>query len=140
VLNTRRGEIYQREAERARAALDLRQTEIAIQQDVSAALGRLTAARRWVETYGSLVVPQAQKNLEAMQQLFVKGDPGVDVLRVLDLRRKLLKARDGYLDALWEVSQARADVAAAVGDPTPVLTGGEPPPVPQPPAAPPAKP
>jgi cobalt-zinc-cadmium efflux system outer membrane protein len=125
VFNTRRGEIYQREAEQARAALELRQTEMAIQQDLAAALGRLNAARRWVETYRNLVVPQAQKSLDAMQQLFVKGEPGVDVLRVVDLRRKLLKARDGYLDALWEVRQAQADVATAIGDPTPVVVTGE---------------
>jgi hypothetical protein len=68
-----------------------------------------------------------------MQQLFIKGDPGVDVLRVVDLRRKLLKARDGYLDALWEVTQARADVAAAVGDPTQALATEEISQVPPPP-------
>jgi outer membrane protein TolC len=41
----------------------------------------------------------------------------VDVLRVIDVRRKLLRARDSYLDALWAVSQARADLLAATGEP-----------------------
>jgi outer membrane protein TolC len=36
---------------------------------------------------------------------------------VIDIQRKLLKARDGYLDAQFELSQAQADLANAVGDP-----------------------
>ena len=41
----------------------------------------------------------------------------VDVSKLNEARRKLLKTWDGYLDALWEVTQAEADLAAAVGDP-----------------------
>jgi len=119
VFNTRQGEIYQREAERARAALDLRQVEVTIRQDLAAALARLNAARRWAETYRSQVLPEFEKSLDAIQRLFAKGEPSADVLRVLDVRRKLLKAREAYLDALWEVRQAQADLAAAVGDPLP---------------------
>jgi outer membrane protein TolC len=40
-----------------------------------------------------------------------------DFLKVMDVRRKLLQARGGYLDALYELRQARNDLAAAVGDP-----------------------
>ena len=50
------------------------------------------------------------------RRLFAAGEPSVDVLRLIDARKRLLRARDGYLDALWELSQARADLAAAVGD------------------------
>jgi cobalt-zinc-cadmium efflux system outer membrane protein len=125
VLNTRRGEVYQREAERAKAALELRQVEVTIQQDLAAALARLYAARPWAETYRDELLPELKKSLNATERLFDAGDPGVDTLRVLDFRRKLLKAQDAYLDALWEVSQARADIAAAVGDPTIALTGRE---------------
>jgi len=45
------------------------------------------------------------------------GDPNVNIIHVVEPRRKTLKVRDGYLDALWELRQARADLAAAVGDP-----------------------
>ena len=34
------------------------------------------------------------------------------------VRRKLIQARDGTLDAEFEISQALANLAAAVGDPT----------------------
>jgi hypothetical protein len=40
----------------------------------------------------------------------------MDLARVIDIRRRLLRARDMYLDALFEQSQAQVDLAAAVGD------------------------
>jgi outer membrane protein TolC len=52
-----------------------------------------------------------------MAQLFEAGDQGVDVLRVIGVQRNLLQSADAYLDARFEVSQASADLAAAVGDP-----------------------
>jgi outer membrane protein TolC len=117
VVNVHRGEIRQRQAERDRAALEVRQVEIQVQQDVAAALARLKDALAWAELYRTRVIPDLRKGLSEVEQLLDAGDPKVDLLRVLDLRRKLLAAQDGYLDALWEISQARADLAAAVGDP-----------------------
>jgi cobalt-zinc-cadmium efflux system outer membrane protein len=136
VLNTHRGEIYQRAAERTRAALELRQAEVTIQQDLAAALARLNAAHRWVESYRNDLLPDLQKSVDATQKLFAAGESSVDVLRVLDVRRKMLKARDNYLDALWELSQAHADLAAAVGDPSVALVGAAAPQIPQPQASP----
>jgi cobalt-zinc-cadmium efflux system outer membrane protein len=117
VCNTHRGEIMQREAERDRAFLDLRQTEVLVQQDVLAALARLNAAQARVETYRTQILPELRKGIEGMEELFKASAPGVDVLRVIDVRRKYLGAQSTYLDALWNVTQARADLVAAVGDP-----------------------
>jgi outer membrane protein TolC len=115
-FNTHRGEILQREAERNRTALELRQTEVLVRQDVQAALSRLGSARGWAETYRGQVLPDLRDALQGMERLLIQNDPGADVLKVIDVRRKLLRSRDGYLDALWEVIQARADLVAAVGD------------------------
>jgi cobalt-zinc-cadmium efflux system outer membrane protein len=115
IFNRHRGEILQREAERTRAALDLRQVEITIRIDVEAALKRLETARAWAKSYQTDALPQLQKSLQEMKVLF--SEAAVDVLRVIDINRKILTARDSYLDALWEVSQAEADLAAAAGDP-----------------------
>ena len=65
--------------------------------------------------------------LEGVRKLFLESAPGVDVLRVIDLQRKLLQGREGLLDALWEVNQAQADLVAAVGDP--LLAAGPCPPL-----------
>jgi outer membrane protein TolC len=117
VLNTHQGEIMQRTAERDRAAMDLRWVEAVVRQDVNAALARLEVVQSSAEFYRMEALPRLKKNLDAIEELLSKATPGVTVLSVVDVRRKLLKARDGYLDALWEVRQARADLAAAVADP-----------------------
>jgi outer membrane protein, heavy metal efflux system len=117
VFNTHRGQILQRESELERAQLDLRQTEVSIRQDVRAALARLDRANASVYTYVNQVLPQMEKSIQEIDKLLQAGDPNVNVLHVVDIRRKQLKIRDGYLDALWELRQARADLAAAVGDP-----------------------
>jgi outer membrane protein TolC len=117
VFNTRRGEIQQRQAELQRAMLDLRQVEVQLQQDVEAALARLASARAAVKTYQDEVLPALRTAMESIEKLLTQGEQGVDALRVIDMRRKLIRARNGSLDAQWEVGQARADLTAAVGDP-----------------------
>jgi outer membrane protein TolC len=115
VFNTHQGEIQQKRAEQAKALLDVRQKEVEIQQDVEAALKRLTAARTEAETF-TQVLRELQEGLKGMEQLFLSGEPGVGVLNMIDLRRRVLRIRDSYLGAVWEVSQAQADLVAAVGD------------------------
>lgn len=117
VLNTRRGEIMQAQATAARAQADARQFEIQSGQDVQAALMRLAEARKWVDSYATDVLPNLKKAVEDTNKLFQQGDPSVDVLKVIGVQRNYLRAFDAYLDALFELSQARADLAAAVGDP-----------------------
>jgi cobalt-zinc-cadmium efflux system outer membrane protein len=121
VFNTHRGDIQQRQAERAQAALLLRQNEVFVRQDVRAALARLEQARRWLATYRNDLVPSLEKSLKDIITLFEARAPGVDVLRVIDVQRKLLHARDLELDAAFELRMALADLAAAVGDPSVAL-------------------
>jgi outer membrane protein TolC len=116
VLNTRRGDIMLREAERDRLMEDRRRVEIQATLDVRAALARIGEAERSVKYFGTESLPALQGNTESLEKLFTAGEPGVDLLRVVDAHRRLQRARDSYLDALWELSQARADLAAAVGD------------------------
>jgi outer membrane protein, heavy metal efflux system len=114
LLNTHRGEILQRQAELTRAALDLRTAEVVVQQQVHAALSRLSRARTLVATYQTRVLPNLETSLKDMETLF--NQSAVDLLKVIDVQRKLLTARSGYLDALYELRQARDDLAAAAAD------------------------
>ena len=118
VLNSHRGEIQQREAEKLRAILDLQALDTQIQLDVEAALARLKHARAWADSYERDVLPDLEKSLKEVQELFASGDASVDSLRILDVQRKLLLGRNGLLDAQFEVRQAVADLAAALGDPS----------------------
>jgi len=135
VCNSHKGEILQREAERARMALEVRQVEATIEQDVRAALDRLAESRAAAD-YLKTTLPRLQEALKALEKLFAEADPGVDLLRVIDMRRKLLRARDAYLDAQLEVRQAHTDLVAAVGDPAlvacPPGKGDDTPPGPKP--------
>ena len=115
ILNVHRGEIMQREAQQAQAVLQLRQSEFEVRQDVNSALGELESAKRSLQVYETQV-SELQKALKAMEQLFESAE--VDTLRVIDVRRKLIQARDGALDAQFDISQSLANLAAAVGDPT----------------------
>jgi outer membrane protein TolC len=117
VLNTHKGDILQREAERDRAYLDLRQTEVLVQQDVQSALARLEAAQTRAENYRTQILPVLLQGIEDMQKLFRAAAPGVDLLRVIDVRRKYLGARAIYIDVLYSVNQAWADLVEATGDP-----------------------
>jgi cobalt-zinc-cadmium efflux system outer membrane protein len=130
VFNRRRGEVLQRQAERARAELEVSQYEVLVRQQVQGAVDRLEEARQGVDLYRSRILPNLQTSLEEVRRLYALADPGADLSRVIDFRRKLLKARDGYLDVLLELRQAQADLAAAVGDPALAVTPGLPGPKP----------
>jgi cobalt-zinc-cadmium efflux system outer membrane protein len=130
LVNTHRGEILQSEAEQAQAVYLLRQAEVNVRQDVAAALLRLRVAEQRAEFYRGKALPQLRDALKQMEDLYRDGLGGADFVRVMDIRRKLLRARDGYLDALWAVRQAWADLLAAIGEPALGLC--EPSPEPQP--------
>jgi len=117
LFNRKKGEIQQAKAQRSQAATSVRQVEVEIRQDVCLAAARVAQSRRWVESYRDEILPALEKSQQNIDELFQQGQAGVDVLRVLDVRRKLLKAQDGYLDALFAYTQALADLAQAVGDP-----------------------
>ena len=115
-------EICQRQAELTRAHAELQQIETQIAQTVQAAQARLAEARKWADEYPASVLPNLNKAREDMERLFAQNEQGVDVLRVLGVQGNLLKSIDAYLDARYEVSQALADLAAAVGDPALVIS------------------
>jgi outer membrane protein TolC len=133
VLNTRKGEIQLRQAERARAIQAVRQSEVTVQQDVYAALARLNEAEGVADRFRTQLLPELRRTRDAIDKLLEQNQAGADLARALDVRRRLLRSRDAYLDALFEVSQARVDLAAAVADlslaacnPPPVAAPGPP--------------
>jgi outer membrane protein TolC len=94
----------------------LRQGELQVQQDVFAGLARLTQAENVVNDFRTTALPKLRQTLEELDKLYRAGQPGVDLARIIDIRRRLLRARDSYLDVLFEMSQAQVDLAAAVSD------------------------
>ena len=70
ILNRKQGDILQRQAEQARAALEFRQVGVLVQQDVQSAVARVQRAQAWVDTYEKQVLPNLRKSLEAVEKLF----------------------------------------------------------------------
>jgi cobalt-zinc-cadmium efflux system outer membrane protein len=121
VFNSRRGEVLAAKATVARAIQAARSLDTTVQQDVRAALQRLAAAADVIRTYRTETFPALQTQRRTFDELFAEGEPGVTLARVIASRTRLLQARSNYLDALFELSQAEADLAAAMGDPGLVL-------------------
>jgi outer membrane protein TolC len=122
-LNTRKGEILQRQASVTRAMADVRQFETQAALEVQAALARLEAARKWADAYAKEVLPNLRQAREETEKLFAANEPGMDVLKLVGVQQNYLQALGLYLDAEFEVSQAHADLALAVGDPV-IAVGG----------------
>ena len=116
ILNIRSGEISQRQAELARAKQALYQGVVLVNQDVFTALARLAQAEEVVKNMRTVTLPTVQQTRDELDKLYAAGQPGVTLQQVIDIRRRLLRARDAYLDALFELSQAQTDLAAAVAD------------------------
>jgi outer membrane protein TolC len=130
VFNTRKGEIKQAEATVARAIQAARSLDVTIKQDVRAALKRLESAAETISAFRNQTFPALQSQREAFDELFFKGEPGVTLARIIASRTRMLQSRNTYLDALLELSQAQADLAAAVGDPALAAAISMPPPPP----------
>jgi outer membrane protein TolC len=118
VLNTRRGDIQQRQAERARAVQAVESLHVTLRQDVLTALRRLRAAEETANVFRTQTIPTLRAARADLDRLFSAGTPGVTLARVIGIRTRLLAAFNNYLDVLLEMSLAEADLAAAIGDPS----------------------
>jgi outer membrane protein TolC len=131
IVNSHAGEMSQSRAELILALNQLQSAEVNVKLDVTAALARLVAAERRTASARTTGLPNSKRAVEDIEKLFLSGEPGVDAIKVIEVRRNFLKYRDGYLDALWSVRQARIDVSAATGEPALELAKPVPPLVPE---------
>jgi hypothetical protein len=76
----------------------------------------LNRAEGTVKDFANNVLPNLRQTREEVDKLYQAGQPGVTLQQIIDIRRRLLRTRDAYLDALFELSQAQTDLAAAVAD------------------------
>jgi outer membrane protein TolC len=116
VCNRKQGEIRLRAAELHKAALEIRQLEIEIDQEIDSALLRFRQVQESIRLYRDDFLPALQARYQELQKLYNENDPGVDVQQVLELYNRLLRVRASYLDALYEHGQIEVDLALAVGD------------------------
>jgi len=110
----------QRQAEIARLESLLEQSksrcvalEVVIQNDVRAAVNRISAARNLSEYYRDELVPAREQVVKFTQQ--EQNYMLVDVFELLFARQQEIQTYRGYIDSLAEYWIARADLARVIG-------------------------
>ena len=84
---------------------------------------RAQAASQRAALLRTTIVPQSEQALEVSRVAY-QADR-VDVLALIDNQRALLDARLGYYRALSDRELAMADLARAIGDDVPTVTGSQ---------------
>lgn len=103
------------EARRADQARDLRNaTELRLRQETQQALQQWGTAQLEVKAFRSTILPSAQSAVESATRGFEMGKFGF--LEVLDAQRTLITAREQYLQALAQVSDAWGRIERVYGD------------------------
>jgi outer membrane protein, heavy metal efflux system len=115
VLNNGQPLVRQREAELRSAAVRAQQIEQRIAAQVKASVAKWNAAVRTVRLTES--VPDAVRSrITTLEQLFDIQE--ADITKLQQGRLRLIQVENARLDALWQATQAQADLLAAVGTPS----------------------
>jgi outer membrane protein TolC len=105
-------EVRQREAEYRRDVTALEQLRTKTAAQVKAALVKWKQTRQFVDATAARAAP-VKAQVERMQHLFEAGQ--TDVMKLLQVRQRLIDAQGAQLDAVWQATQAYADLLTAVG-------------------------
>ncbi|MHB8969165.1 MAG: efflux RND transporter permease subunit [Pirellulaceae bacterium] len=117
ILNPGRRLVWQREAEHRRDLVAAEQARVRITAAVKASLAKWLRTRELVAEVGDTaetIKAQTQK----MERLYTAGQ--TDLLKLLQVRQRLIEAENANLDMLWQATQAYADLLDATGA-TPLL-------------------
>ncbi len=114
IFNRKQGEVRQAEAQRNKAAEDLAQTQARIKIQLLAALESLNE-RLGVIREMDRESPQLAQSLDDAGKLFSAGL--MDLLKLVEVRRRGIAARQQLLDAQHEATLAELDLTAATGCP-----------------------
>ncbi len=112
VLNAGGPLVRQREAEYRRDVVSLEQTQQRVRAQVKATLAKWSQVQQLVSRTQPTIQP-IQAEAERMERLYKAGQ--TDLLRLLQVRQRLIQAENAQLDALWQATQAYADLLAALG-------------------------
>jgi cobalt-zinc-cadmium efflux system outer membrane protein len=117
ILNSGRRLVCQRETEYHRDLVAAEQTRVRITAAVKASLAKWLQTEQLVaEVEGTAAAIEAQT--QKMERLYAAGQ--TDLLKLLQVRQRLIDAENAKLDMLWQATQAYADLLAATGA-TPLL-------------------
>ncbi|MHB1034275.1 MAG: TolC family protein [Pirellulales bacterium] len=104
--------VCQRQAEYQRDVVALQQVERRTVAQVKAALVKWNQTQQILTRTNALLEPIRQQSAR-MERLFEAGQ--TDLVKLLQVRQRLIEAENGQLDAAWQATQAYADLLTAMG-------------------------
>jgi cobalt-zinc-cadmium efflux system outer membrane protein len=107
--------VRQREADHRRALVTLQQVEQRTITQVKAAVVKWNNANRLVSQTGGLT-DTLKTQVNRLERLFDANQ--TDLGKLLQARQRLIQLENAELDALWQATQAQADLLLALGAPT----------------------
>jgi cobalt-zinc-cadmium efflux system outer membrane protein len=115
IINNGKALVRQREAEHRRALNSLRQAELRAVAQVRSAVAKWNSANRLVKQSTGLA-ETLKTQVARLEQLFEANQATLPQL--LQARQRLIQVENAELDAVWQATQAQADLLTAVGAPT----------------------
>ncbi len=112
ILNTGTPMLRQRESEYHRDAVSLDQTKQKVIVQVKTALIRCNEAKRLLDKTNAITGP-LQEQAARMDRLYEAGQS--DLVKLFQVRQRLIEAENTRLDAVWQMIQAYADLLTALG-------------------------
>ena len=123
IVNNGKPLVIQREAEYRRSLVTLDQVTQRTVAQVKAAVAKWNQANRLVAQSNTLT-EKLRGHVARMERLF---DTNVsDLAKLLQARQRLIQLENNQLDALWQATQAQADLLTAMGAPSMIAALHEP--------------
>jgi cobalt-zinc-cadmium efflux system outer membrane protein len=114
ILNTGKPLVIQRQAEYSRAQMALQAAEQRAVTQVRAAAAKWNAANRLIARTAGLN-DSLKKQVASLERLFDQNQ--ATLAQLLQARQRLIQLENAQLDALWQATQAQADLLVALGAP-----------------------
>jgi cobalt-zinc-cadmium efflux system outer membrane protein len=107
--------VLQREAEHRRALVALKEAQERAVSQVRAAVAKWNGATELVNDSEGLT-NDLTVEVQKMEKLFEQGQ--ADLTKLMQARQRLIQLENSRLDALWQATQAQADLLLALGVPS----------------------
>ena len=115
VWNSGKPLVLQREAEHRRAVVAYEQTQQRAIAQVRAAVAKWNGATELVNESSGLT-QELNQEVGNLDRLFEAGQ--ADLTKLMQARQRLIQLENSRLDAVWQATQAQADLLLALGMPT----------------------
>lgn len=115
IWNSGKPLVLQREAEHRRAIIAHQEAQQRVAAQVRAAVAKWNGATELVNESAGLST-ELGKEVKVLERLFEAGQ--ADLTKLMQARQRLIQLENAQLDAVWQATQAQADLLLALGMPS----------------------